>query len=121
MFIYLHLLIDHYSLTYPVPNEQISIHHIFNLNNFEIKIISYLINKNITLKVEGDVSGELKYVMTLKNGAILYSLPVYLPDGSYKMHVFDENRQFCDISRNFTIGNIYKGQKEEVIHNPRAF
>ena len=27
-------------LTYPVPNEQISSHHIFNLNNIEIRVIS---------------------------------------------------------------------------------
>jgi len=108
-------------MTYPVPDEQISSHHIFNLNNFEIRILSYFIDKNITLKVEGDINGDLNYAMTLKNGAILYSLPVNLPNGSYKIHVFDENRKFCDISRNFTIGDTYKGQKEEAIHNPRAY
>jgi len=108
-------------MTYPVPNEQISSHHIFNLNNFEIRVLSYKIDKNITLKVEGDISGELKYVMTLSNGAILYSMPINLPNGSYKIHVYDENRELCDISRNFTIGDTYQGVKEPAIHNPRAF
>ena len=108
-------------MTYPVPNEQISSHHIFNLNDFEIRVLSYKIDKNITLKVEGDIKGELKYVMTLSNGAILYSMPINLPNGSYKIHVYDENREICDISRNFTIGGSYKGVKEAAIHNPRAF
>ena len=108
-------------MTYPVPNEQISSHHIFNLNDFEIRVLSYKIDKNITLKVEGDIKGELKYVMTLSNGAILYSMPINLPNGSYKIHVYDENREICDISRNFTIGDTYKGVKEAAIHNPRAF
>ena len=108
-------------MTYPVPNEQISSHHIFNLNDFEIRVLSYKIDKNITLKVEGDIKGELKYVMTLSNGAILYSMPINLPNGSYKIHVYDENREICDISRNFTIGDSYKGVKEAAIHNPRAF
>ena len=108
-------------MTYPVPNEQISSHHIFNLNYFEIRVLSYITDKNVTLKVEGDVKGELKYVMTLNNGAILYSLPINLPNGSYKIHVYDEQKKLCDISRNFTIGDTYKGQKEKAIHNPRAF
>ena len=108
-------------MTYPVPNEQISSHHIFNLNDFEIRVLSYQIDKNITLKVEGDVNGELKYAMTLSNGAILYSMPINLPNGSYRIHVYDENRETCDISRNFTIGDSYQGVKEAAIHNPRAF
>jgi hypothetical protein len=108
-------------MTYPVPIEQISSHHIFNLNNFEIRVLSYITDKNVSLKVEGDISGELKYAMTLKNGAILYSLPVNLPNGQYKIHVFDEKRKLCNISRDFIIGDIYQGQKEKAIHNPRAF
>ena len=108
-------------MTYPVPNEQISSHHIFNLNNFEIRVLSYMKDKNITLKVEGDVSGKLKYALTLNNGVILYFLPINLPDGSYKIHVYDEKRELCDIWRNFTICKEYEGKKEEAIHNPRAF
>ena len=108
-------------MTYPVPNEQISSHHIFNLNNFEIRVLSYITNKNISLKLEGDITGDLKYTMTLKNGAILYSLPVNLKNGNYKIHVYDENRELCDIERNFTVGDTFEGEKEEVVHNPRAF
>ena len=108
-------------MTYPVPIEQISSHHIFNLNNFEIRVLSYITNKNVSLKVEGDVIGKLKYALTLKNGAELYSMPVNLPNGEYKIHVYDEDRKICDIWRNFTIGEVYKGKKEEVIHKPRAF
>ena len=42
-------------LTYPVPNEQISSHHIFNLNEFEIRVISFIKDKNIILKIKGDI------------------------------------------------------------------
>ena len=65
-------------MTYPVPNEQISSHHIFNLNEFEIRVISYHTDKNILLKVEGDVEGILKYEMSLKNGAMIFGLKVNL-------------------------------------------
>ena len=108
-------------ITYPVPNEQISSHHIFNLNSFAIRVLSYITDKNVTLKVEGDVTGELKYTLTLSNGAVLYSIPVNLPNGEYKIHVYDEDREICDIWRNFTIGEVFRGKKEEVIHKPRAF
>ena len=107
-------------MTYPVPNDQISSHHIFNLNNFQIRVLSYIIDTNITLKVEGDIIGDLNYQMTLNNGAILYSLPVNLSNGFYKIHVYDENRNICDISRDFFIGDSYKGKKEKAIRNHRA-
>ena len=106
-------------LTYPVPNEQISSHHIFNLNNFEIRVLSYADDKNIKLKIEGDIIGELNYVTTLKNGAFLYSYPVFLSDGSYKIHIYDENGYSCDINTEFTVGNTYKGKKEKYIYFPR--
>jgi len=106
-------------LTYPVPNEQISSHHIFNLNNFEIRVLSYAKDKNVKLKIEGDIKGELNYVKTLKNGAFLYSYPVFLPDGSYKIHIYDENGYSCDIHNEFTVGKVYKGKKEKYIQFPR--
>ena len=108
-------------MSYPVPNSQISSHHIFNLNEFQIRIISYYGDKNIKLLVEGDVRGELKYQRTLKNGAMIFGLKINLPNGNYYIHVFDDKRELCDIYRNFTVGNIYKGEKEIAIHNPRAF
>ena len=108
-------------MSYPVPNSQISSHHIFNLNEFQIRIISYYGDKNIKLLVEGDVRGELKYQRTLKNGAMIFGLEINLPNGNYYIHVFDDKKELCDIYRNFTVGNIYKGEKEIVIHNPRAF
>ena len=108
-------------MTYPVPNEQVSSHHIFNLNDFEIRVLSYVTDKNVTLKVEGDVNGKLKYTMTLNNGAILYSLPIHLPNGQYKIHVYDENRNLCNISRDFVIGESFKGQKEKALKNHRAY
>ena len=45
-------------MTYPIPNEQLTSHHIFNLNNFDIRVISYHSGKNIKLKIEGDINGE---------------------------------------------------------------
>ena len=113
--------IPKFFMSYPVPNEQISSHHIFNLNEFEIRVISYYNNKNIILVVEGDVKGKLKYQMTLKNGAMVFGLKINLPNGNYHIHVFDEKKELCNIHRNFTIGNIFKGNKEYAIHNPRAF
>ena len=113
--------IPKFFMSYPVPNQQISSHHIFNLNEFEIRVISYHNDKNIILKVEGDVEGELKYEMTLKNGAMVFGLKINLPNGNYYIHVFDEKRELCDIHRNFTVGDYYKGTKEIAIHNPRAF
>ena len=100
-------------LTYPVPNEQISSHHIFNLNNFEIRVISYAPDKNIKLKIEGDVNGDLHYVKTLDNGAFLYSYPVNLPDGEYKIHIYDISGYSCNITTKFTIGEKFEGKKEE--------
>ena len=107
-------------MTYPVPNEQISGHHIFNLNNFEIRVLSYITDKNVTLKVEGDINGELKYSMALKNGAILYSFPVNLSNGTYKIHVYDKDRKICDINREFCVGESFRGKKERAINKQRA-
>jgi hypothetical protein len=59
--------------------------------------------------------------MTLKNGAMVFGLKINLPNGNYHIHVFDEKKELCNIHRNFTIGNIFKGNKEYAIHNPRAF
>ena len=106
-------------LSYPVPNEQISSHHIFNLNNFEIRVITYVSDQNIILKIGGDIKGNLKYNMTLNNGALLYSYPVNLTDGSYKINIYDESGYSCDIKTEFTIGQKYKGKKEKYIINIR--
>ena len=102
-------------LTYPVPNDQISSHHIFNLNDFEIRVITYVNNKNIHLRIEGDINGELRYKKTLNNGAHLYSYPASLNDGSYKIHIYDEDGYSCDIKTEFTIGQKFKGKKEKYI------
>ena len=104
-------------LTYPVPNEQISSHHIFNLNEFEIRVISFIKDKNIILKIKGDINGKLKYKMTLKNGAFLYSYPVKLNEGNYEIQIYDENGYNCSINTQFTIGKQYKGKKEKVLNN----
>ena len=106
-------------MTYPVPSDQVSSHHIFNLNNFEIRVLSYITDKNIILKVDGDVKGELKYVMTLNNKAILYSLSVNLKNGIYKIHVYDKDKKFCNIKREFIVGDTYQGKREKAIDNPR--
>ena len=109
-------------MTYPVPNNQVSSHHIFNLKNFEIRVLSYVTDRNVTLKVEGDLNDELKYVTTLKNGAILYSLKVNnMKNGHYNIHVYDEKRELCDISRNFVVGDSYQGQREKAVKNHRAY
>ena len=104
-------------LSYPVPDEQISSHHVFNLNEFEIRVISYIKDKNIKLKIKGDINGELKYKKTLKNGAYLFANPVTLKEGHYQIHIYDENGYSCNIKTGFTIGNKFKGKKEKVLNH----
>ena len=103
-------------MTYPIPNEQLTSHHIFNINNFDIRVISYYPDNTIKLKIEGDINGELTYNHTLNNGAFLYKYKVNnLKEGNYKIHIYDENGIGCDINTEFTIGEKYTGQKEEYI------
>lgn len=102
-------------LIYPVPVDQVSSHHIFNLNAFEVRVLSYVHDNNIQLKIEGDIRGNLNYIKTLSNGAFLYSYPVNLPDGSYKIHIYDESGYSCNINAEFTIGSKFKGKKEKYI------
>ena len=104
-------------LTYPVPDEQISSHHIFNLYEFEIRVLSYINDTNIKLKIKGDINGEMKYSMTLKNGAILYSFPIHLDKGTYKIYIYDENGYNCNINTKFTLGDEFKGKKEKALNS----
>ena len=103
-------------MTYPIPNEQLTSHHLFNLNNFDIRVISYYPDNIIKLKIEGDINGELTYNHTLNNGAFLYKYNVNnLKEGNYKIHIYDENGIGCDINTEFKIGEKYTGQKEKYI------
>ena len=103
-------------MTYPIPNEQLTSHHIFNLNNFDIRVISYYPDNTIKLKIEGDINGELTYDHTLNNGAFLYKYNVNnLKNGEYKIHIYDEVGIGCDINTEFIIGEKYKGKKEKYI------
>ena len=103
-------------MTYPIPNEQLTSHHIFNINNFDIRVISYYPDNTIKLKIEGDINGELTYDHTLNNGAFLYKYNVNnLKNGEYKIHIYDEVGIGCDINTEFIIGEKYKGKKEKYI------
>ena len=103
-------------LTYPTPNEQLSSHHFFNTNNFDIRVISYVSNINIKLKIEGDINGYLAYDHALKNGALLFTFHVNdLKEGKYNIHIYDENGLGCNINTEFTIGEKYEGKKEKYI------
>ena len=103
-------------MTYPIPNEQLTSHHIFNLNNFDIRVISYYPDNTIKLKIEGDINGELTYDHPLNNGAFLYKYNVNnLKNGEYKIHIYDEVGIGCDINTEFIIGEKYKGKKEKYI------
>ena len=108
-------------LTYPVPNDQISSHHIFNLNEFEIRVISFIKDINIKLKISGDIEGELKYKTKLNNGALLFTYPIKLKDGNYKIHIYDENGYSCNINTEFYVGNKFKTKKEKVLNNFNYF
>ena len=103
-------------MTYPIPNEQLTSHHIFNLNNFDIRVISYYPDNTIKLKIEGDINGELTYNKPLNNGAFLYKYTVNnLKNGEYKIHIYDEVGLGCDINTEFTIGEKYEGEREKFI------
>ena len=104
-------------MSYPVPKEQLSSHHTFSYENSEIRIISYA-GKKVSLKIEGDINGEMDFVKTLPNGADLYSYPINLPFGEYKIHITGEN---CDLTREFIIGMKYKGVPELSINHPKGF
>ena len=95
-------------MTYPIPKEQISSHHTFNYNESEIRIISYF-RKEIDLIITGDINGKMKYQKRLENGADLYTYPINLGFGTYKIIVKGDR---CHISREFIIGNEYEGKKE---------
>ena len=45
---------------------------------------------------------------------ICHSLSFNLNEGSYKIHIYDENG-LCDINTEFTVGDKFKGKKEKVI------
>ena len=64
------------------------------------------------------MNGKLKYSMTLKNGADIYSIPLNLPYGEYTVTVTGDG---CNITRTFTIGDEYKGKKESMILLQRGF
>ena len=68
-------------MSYPIPKEQISSHHIFNYNQSEIRVISYA-GKDVHLKVNGDITGEMKFKKKLPNGAYLYTFPINLGFGN---------------------------------------
>ena len=67
------------------------------------------------------VSSTTKNKKTLSNGVHLYSYPVNLNDGSYKIHIYDEDGYSCDINTEFTIGETFTGKKEKFIGMPYFF
>ena len=80
--------------------------------------MSYYPDKNIKLKIDGDINGFLEYDHTLKNGAFLYKYHVsIMKEGKYKIHIYDEKGLGCDINIDFTIDEKYIGQKEKYIVN----
>ena len=97
----------YFFISYPIPDDQCSSHHNFNYDNSEVRVISY--KKGVKLFIEGALKGELQYKMTLDNGAELYTFPINLKKGKYKIHVYGDE---CDIKISFVIGDECKGKKE---------
>ena len=98
-------------MTHPIPLEQLSSHQIFNEENTEIRIISYF-EENVSLQIEGDIQGIMKYCRRLPNGATLYSYPLKVSKGQYHIRVTGHG---CNISRHFFIGDQYQGEKEAAV------
>ena len=103
-------------MTYPVPNRQCSNHHNFNYDTSEVRVISY--KKNVNLFIEGDLNGKLKFKTKLNNGAELYTFPINLKEGIYKIHVYGDG---CNITTEFTIGDTCEGVPELSVRHPRGF
>ena len=80
-------------------------------------MISYA-GKNVTLIVSGAINGTLKYAMKLKNGADLYSIPLHLSKGKYKVTATGDG---CNLTRAFMIGDEYKGKDESMVLHQRGF
>ena len=104
-------------MSYPIPKEQISSHHIFNYKNSEIRVISYA-GKNVDLRVSGDINGKMEFKKKLSNGADLYTFPINLPFGNYTINVKGDG---CDITRDFVIANEFTGFYERSICFLRSF
>ncbi|KAH0788514.1 Ser/Thr protein phosphatase [Histomonas meleagridis] len=98
----------HFLLTHPIPLQQLSSHQIFNERDTEIRLLSYA-KKNVTIRISGDINGVLKYSRKLKNGADLYTYPIHLQNGKYKIHLSGDG---CNITREFVIGDNFKGDKD---------
>ena len=104
-------------MSYPIPKDQISSHHTFNYNESEIRIISY-VGKEIELIITGDINGKMKFKKKLDNNADLYTYPINLGFGNYKINIKGDG---CYISREFIIGNEYKGKEEVYICHIKGF
>lgn len=60
--------------------------------------------------MEGNFTEEMVFQRFLNNGAKLYSFPLKVEkEGKYKVRVYGGK---CNITREFCVGNQYKGQKE---------
>ena len=108
---------EKFLMTHPIPVHQVSNQQMFAEQKTEIRIISYS-NKNVTLKVQGDVTGTMKFVRKHQNGASIYSYPLNLPYGEYTIHVTGDG---CNITRNFVISQTCRGKKEKSSSHQRGF
>lgn len=107
-------------ITYPVPLDQISNHHMFNNKHTEIRVVSFT-DKPLSLKVKGDVEGTLNLIKQLDNGSFLYSMPLDLEYGKYSIKVYTDEGQYYEVKRKFIIGDTYEGKKEISICHQRFF
>ena len=110
-------ILPKFFMTNPVPLDLLSSHQIFNEEKTELRVISYA-GRNVTLIVSGAINGTLKYSMKLKNGAELYSIPLHLSKGKYRVTVTGDG---CNITRVFMIGDEYKGKDEPMVLHQRGF
>ena len=95
-------------MSYPIPKDQISSHHVFNYKQSEIRVISYA-GKEVNLEISGDIKGVMEFKKKLENGADLYTFPMNLGFGNYRIKVSGDG---CNLEREFVIGNKFKGKKE---------
>lgn len=97
-------------ITHPVPINQINYHTSLNEANTEIRIICTK-GSNLSIKINGSITGKMKYIRKTKDGFYLYTYPLKLSDGHHQLYFSGD----FIASRSFVIGSTYELIQENKI------
>ena len=105
------------SVTYPVPWKQLSKNHVFNLNDFSVKVLGFS-NKslNLVLYIDKQKIGNLTQIKEIKENVSLYSLPVNVKNGKHVLKIEgDSSMEF-----EFFVGETLPSFKESGLMNLKS-